>query len=206
MRYGCPILSYVTVLWQSHKQRVRVAEDKMMYKHHIFFWRLIVSLSCCQTDESHSKSHFKDSSAAWSTTVTANGCCKMCSKMDTNVDTTALNVFYSMRKTCKAVILLHFPSLYYTLHKHFDSLFWLGEKQWDHFTSSAAVMNAGAPQRCILSSLLYSHFTHGCIAKCDSDHIIKFEGRKTDRENSEYWWALFHSEVACVTYRVVKWK
>ena len=48
----------------------------------------------------------------------------------------------------------------------------------DNFTSCAVVMNAGAPQRCILSSLLYSHFTHDCIAKYDRHHIIKFAGRK----------------------------
>ncbi len=55
----------------------------------------------------------------------------------------------------------------------------------DNFTSSAVVMNADAPQRCILSSLLYSHFTHDCIAKYDRDHIIKFASGKTDRGNSE---------------------
>lgn len=89
------------------------------------------------------------------------------------------------------VILLYLPT---STPQHTDILlawisvlFLLGEnKQRDNFTSSAVVMNAGAPQRCILSSLLYSHFTHGCSAKCDRDHIIKFAGGKTDRENSEY--------------------
>lgn len=59
------------------------------------------------------------------------------------------------------------------------------EVKIDHFVSSAVVMNTGAPQRCTLSSLLYSHFTHDCIAKYDRDHIIKFASGKTDRGNSE---------------------
>lgn len=61
------------------------------------------------------------------------------------------------------------------------SLFSSGREQagrTDNFPSSAVVTNAGAPKRSILSSLLYSHFTHGCIAKYDRDHIIKFAGRK----------------------------
>lgn len=55
----------------------------------------------------------------------------------------------------------------------------------DNFTSSAVVMNAGALQRCIPGSLLYSHFTHDCIAKYDRDRVIKFVSSKTDRGNSE---------------------
>ena len=33
---------------------------------------------------------------------------------------------------------------------------------------------SGAPQGCVLSSLLYSLFTHDCMAKHDSNTIIKF--------------------------------
>lgn len=54
----------------------------------------------------------------------------------------------------------------------------------DHFTSSAVVMNAGVTQRCVLSSLFYSHFIHDCTEKYDRDHIIKFASSKTDRGNS----------------------
>ena len=31
-----------------------------------------------------------------------------------------------------------------------------------------------APQECVLSPLLYSLFTHDCVAKHDSNTIIKF--------------------------------
>lgn len=48
----------------------------------------------------------------------------------------------------------------------------------DNSTSSAVVMKACAPQRCFLFSLLYSHFTHDCLAQYDRDHIIKFVSRK----------------------------
>lgn len=74
-------------------------------------------------------------------------------------------------------------------------------KQWDNFSSSAVVINAGAPQGCILTSLLYSHFTHGCVAICDRDHIIKCAGGKTDREKPEYWWVPLRTEVVSVARR-----
>jgi hypothetical protein len=41
-------------------------------------------------------------------------------------------------------------------------------------TSATLIFNTGAPQRCILSPLLYSLFTHDCVAKHDSNTIIKF--------------------------------
>ena len=40
-------------------------------------------------------------------------------------------------------------------------------------TSVTLILNPGAPQRCVLSPLLYSLFTHDCVAKHDSNTIIK---------------------------------
>lgn len=49
-------------------------------------------------------------------------------------------------------------------------------------------MNAGAPLGGVFASL--GHFTHGRVAICDRDHIIKRAGRKkkkkSDREKPEY--------------------
>jgi hypothetical protein len=36
------------------------------------------------------------------------------------------------------------------------------------------ILNTRAPQGCVLSPLLYSLFTHDCVAKHDSNTIIKF--------------------------------
>ena len=36
------------------------------------------------------------------------------------------------------------------------------------------ILNTGAPQWCMLSPLLYSLFTHDCMARHDSNTIIKF--------------------------------
>ena len=41
-------------------------------------------------------------------------------------------------------------------------------------TSATLILNPGAPQGCVLSHLLYSLFTHDCMAKHDSSTIIKF--------------------------------
>ena len=41
-------------------------------------------------------------------------------------------------------------------------------------TSTSLILNTGAPQGCILSPLLYSLFTHDCVAKHASNSIIKF--------------------------------
>ena len=41
-------------------------------------------------------------------------------------------------------------------------------------TSATLILNTGAPQRCVLSPLLYSLFTHDCTARHDSNTIIKF--------------------------------
>ena len=41
-------------------------------------------------------------------------------------------------------------------------------------TFATLILNTGAPQGCLLSLLLYSLFTHDCVAKHDSNTIIKF--------------------------------
>ena len=41
-------------------------------------------------------------------------------------------------------------------------------------TSTSLILNMGAPQGCAISPLLYSLFTHDCVAKHDSNAIIKF--------------------------------
>ena len=40
--------------------------------------------------------------------------------------------------------------------------------------SATLTLNTVAPQECVLSPLLYSLFTHDCVAKHDSNTIIKF--------------------------------
>ena len=40
--------------------------------------------------------------------------------------------------------------------------------------STPLILNTGAPQGCILSFLLYSLFTHDCVAMHASNSIIKF--------------------------------
>ena len=42
-------------------------------------------------------------------------------------------------------------------------------------TSATLILHMGAPQQgCVISPLLYSLFTHDCVAKHDSNIIIKF--------------------------------
>ena len=41
-------------------------------------------------------------------------------------------------------------------------------------TSATLILNTGAPQGCVLSPLLYSLFTHDCVATHDANTIIKF--------------------------------
>uniref|UniRef100_A0A8C7CK72 Cilia- and flagella-associated protein 52 n=1 Tax=Oncorhynchus kisutch TaxID=8019 RepID=A0A8C7CK72_ONCKI len=40
--------------------------------------------------------------------------------------------------------------------------------------SATLILNSGAPQGCVLSPLLYSLFTHDCVAKHDSNTSVKF--------------------------------
>jgi hypothetical protein len=61
-------------------------------------------------------------------------------------------------------------------------------------TSAMLILNTGAPQWCMLSSLLYSLFTHDCTARHDSNTIIKFAddtqwycvGLITDNDETAY--------------------
>jgi gmma-aminobutyric acid receptor subunit gamma/cGMP-dependent protein kinase 2 len=46
-------------------------------------------------------------------------------------------------------------------------------------TSATLIFNTGAPQGCVLSPLLYSLFTHDCMARHDSKTIIKFADNTT---------------------------
>ena len=46
-------------------------------------------------------------------------------------------------------------------------------------TSATLILNTGAPQRCVLSPLLYSLFTHDSTAMHDSITIIKFSADDT---------------------------
>ncbi|KAI3374141.1 hypothetical protein L3Q82_005996 [Scortum barcoo] len=46
-------------------------------------------------------------------------------------------------------------------------------------TSSTLTLNTGAPQGCVLSPLLYSLFTHDCVATHSSNTIIKFADIRT---------------------------
>ena len=41
-------------------------------------------------------------------------------------------------------------------------------------TSTSLILNTGAPQGCVLSPLMYSPFTHDCVATHASNSIIKF--------------------------------
>jgi hypothetical protein len=41
-------------------------------------------------------------------------------------------------------------------------------------TSTSLILKSGAPQGCVLSPLLYSLFTHDCVAMHASNSIIKF--------------------------------
>ena len=41
-------------------------------------------------------------------------------------------------------------------------------------TPATLILNTGAPQGCVLSSLLYSQFTHNCTARHNSKTIIKY--------------------------------
>jgi hypothetical protein len=59
-------------------------------------------------------------------------------------------------------------------------------------TSATIILNTGAPQECMLSPLMYSMFTHDCMAKHDSNTIIKFAdntspvGLITDNDETAY--------------------
>ena len=59
-------------------------------------------------------------------------------------------------------------------------------------TSATLSHNTGATQVCVLSPLLYSLFTHDCVAKHDSNTIITFAddttvvGQITDNDETAY--------------------
>jgi hypothetical protein len=59
-------------------------------------------------------------------------------------------------------------------------------------TSATVILNTGAPQRCVLRPLLYSLFTYDCVAKHDSNTIIKFAkdttvaGLTSDNDETAY--------------------
>ena len=59
-------------------------------------------------------------------------------------------------------------------------------------TSASLILNTGAPQGCVLSPLLYSLFTHDCVAKHNSNTVIKFAddtsvvGLITDNDKTAY--------------------
>ena len=61
-----------------------------------------------------------------------------------------------------------------------------------NYMSATLILNTGAPQGCVLSPLLYSLFTHKCVAKHDSNTIIKFAddttvvGLITDNDETAY--------------------
>ena len=59
-------------------------------------------------------------------------------------------------------------------------------------TSATLILNTGAPQGCVLIPLLYSLFTHDCMARHDSNTIITFSddttvvGLITDNDETAY--------------------
>ena len=61
-----------------------------------------------------------------------------------------------------------------------------------NITSSTLTLNTGAPQGCVLSPLLYSLFTHDCVATHSSNTIVKFAddttviGQITDDDETAY--------------------
>ena len=52
-------------------------------------------------------------------------------------------------------------------------------------TAAMLILNTGAPQWCVLSTLLYSLFTHDCMARHDSNTTIKFANDTTVVSNKE---------------------
>ncbi|KAI3360472.1 hypothetical protein L3Q82_002367 [Scortum barcoo] len=62
-------------------------------------------------------------------------------------------------------------------------------------TSSTLTLNTGAPQGCVLSPLLYSLFTHDCVATHSSNIIVKFADLLiTGDDETAYREELFGSE------------
>ena len=49
----------------------------------------------------------------------------------------------------------------------------------ENITFTSMILNTVAPQGCMLSPLLYSLFTHGCVATHASNSIIKFANDTT---------------------------
>jgi hypothetical protein len=70
-------------------------------------------------------------------------------------------------------------------------------------TFATLILNTGAPQGCVLSLLLYSLFTHDCMARHDSNTIIKFADKTTvvgliiDNDETAYREEVRHLAVWC---------
>ena len=59
-------------------------------------------------------------------------------------------------------------------------------------TSNPLILNTGSPQGCVLSLLLYSLYTHDCVARSSSNSIVKFAddtivvGLISDNDEKDY--------------------